>query len=371
MIAAWDNPLDGHYLAGGTPRDCPTRAALGSAGRDFGRARITGAIAMHPKQEGTMNRRRFLQISLGAAALKARAQGRGLDPAIVGANPYFPGYGLFRSIGILHGLGFQTIELHPMGPVEAQPGVPPGFEFKDLGADDRARLKAALEPFRYISTHLPWVDTPYFSPFEPSHAFGVERIDGALEATAFVGAELANIHVQRSAHLSLQDAWPMLVNNFRRWGDMARDLGFRLAVETGYPESVADFTRLIREIDHAQVGATVDVGHQKNYAELVARVPPEKKGTPAGIKAYNDVTHEIIDALGPKIFHFHVHDIEPDTWAEHKPLVHGFVDYPRLIAKLRQIDYEGLLVFEIGGAVEDLPDYFSDSKAKLEAFLAE
>ena len=32
----------------------------------------------------------------------------------------------------------------------------------------------------------------------------------------------------------------------------------------------------------------------------------------------------------------HVHDIEPDTWAEHKPLVHGFVDYPRLVAKLAQ-----------------------------------
>ena len=318
-----------------------------------------------------MHRRRFLQISLGAAAVKAKAQQRGLDPAIIGANPYFPGYGLFRSIGILRDLGFQTIELHPMGPVAARPGVPPGFEFRDLDAEGRARLKAALEPFRYVSTHLPWVDTPYFSPFAPSHAFGVERVDIALEATAFVGAELANIHVQRSAHLSLQDAWPMLLSNFRRWGDMARDLGFRLAIETGYPESVADFTRLIREVDHDHVGATVDVGHQKNYAELLARVPPDQKGTPAGIKAYNDVTLEIIDALGPKLFHMHVHDIEPDTWAEHKPLVHGFVDYPRLIAKLRQIEYGGLLVFEIGGPVEDLPDYFSDAKAKLEAFLGE
>lgn len=352
-------------------RNCRAPEALGNLGWGSGRARVANTFVTHTEREDSMHRRRFFQISLGTVALKARAQQRGLDPAIVGANPYFPGYGLFRSIGILHGLGFQTIELHPMGPVEARPGMPPGFEFKDLGAKDRARLKAALEPFRYISTHLPWVDTPYFSPFNPSHAFGVERIDHALEATAFVGAELANIHVQRSAHLSLQDTWPMLISNFRRWGDMARDFGFRLAIETGYPESVADFSRLIREIDHAQVGATIDVGHQKNYAELVARVRPEEKGTPAGIKAYNDVTHEIIDALGPKIFHFHVHDIEPDTWAEHKPLVHGFVDYPRLIAKLRQIEYEGLLVFEIGGAVEDLPDYFSDAKAKLEAFLAE
>ena len=69
--------------------------------------------------------------------------------------------------------------------------------------------------------------------------------------------------------------------------------------------------RLVKEIDHESVGATVDVGHQKNYAELTARVQPEEKGTPAGIRAYNDVTHMIIDELGSKIFHMHVHDIEP------------------------------------------------------------
>ncbi len=294
---------------------------------------------------------------------------RGLVPTIIGANPYYPGYDLYRSIGILHGIGFQTIELHPMGVPEAVPGMPPGFELDLIDEDERQKLREALTPFQYVSTHLPWVDTPYFSPFSPSHEFGVRRIDAALDATAFVGAEVANIHVQRSAHLSMEDAWPRMLGAFRRWGDMAADRGFKLSIETGYPESVKDFVRLIQEVDHEAVGATIDVGHQKNYAELTARVEPEDKGTPEGIRAYNDVTHQIIDELGPKIFHMHVHDIEPDTWAEHKPLVHGFVDYPRLIAKLRKIDYEGLLVFEIGGPVDKLTGYFSDAKEKLEGYL--
>ena len=318
------------------------------------------------------NRRQFLESALaglGIAACPGLAAERGLDPAIIGANPYYPGYSLNRSIGILHGLGFQTIELHPMGSPEARPGMPPGFEFAGMTDGEKQRLKDALQPFRYVSTHLPWVDTPYFSPFEPSHEYGVRRIDTALQASAFVGAEVANVHVQRSAHVSLEDAWPMLVRNFRRWGDAARDLGFRLAIETGYPESVREFVRLVREIDHEHVGATIDVGHQKNYAELKSRVKPEDKGTPEGIRAYNDVTHEIIDELGSKICHMHVHDIEPDTWAEHKPLVHGFVDYPRLIAKLRAINYQGLLVFEIGGPVEELTGFFRDAKAKLEGYL--
>ena len=320
------------------------------------------------------NRRQFLNsmmAALGAGAAPALSAGRGLDPAIIGANPYFPGYDLYRSIGILHGLGFQTIELHPMGSPEARPGMPPGFELDSISDAEKQRIKEALLPFRYVSTHLPWVDTPYFSPFAPSHKYGASRIDTALEATAFLGAEVANIHVQRSAHITLEDAWSMLIDSFRRWGGIARDLGFRLAIETGYPTSVKDFVRLIREIDHDSVGATIDVGHQKNYAELVARVKPEDKGTPEGILAYNDVTHEIIDLLGSKIFHMHVHDIEPETWNEHKPLVHGFVDYPRLLAKLRKIDYQGLLVFEIGGPVEELAGYFGDAKTKLEAFLAE
>ena len=329
-----------------------------------------------PRQVSSMNpnRRQFLSsvmAALGAGAAPALSAGRGLDPAIIGANPYFPGYDLYRSIGILHGLGFQTIELHPMGSPEARPGMPPGFEFESISDAEKRRIKESLIPFRYLSTHLPWVDTPYFSPFAPSHEYGVSRIDTALEATAFLGAELANIHVQRSAHISLEDAWPMLIDSFRRWGGIAQDLGFRLAIETGYPASVKDFVRLIREVDHDYVGATIDVGHQKSYAELVARVKPEDKGTPEGILAYNDVTHEIIDQLGSKVFHMHVHDIEPETWDEHKPLVHGFVDYPRLLAKLRKINYQGLLVFEIGGPVDKLPGYFGDAKTKLEAFLAE
>ena len=320
------------------------------------------------------NRRQFLEKALAglvASACPTLAAGRGLDPAIIGANPYYPGYDLYRSIGILHGLGFQTIELHPMGSPGARPGMPPGFEFDRMSDNDKQRLKDALQPFRYVSTHLPWVDTPYFSPFEPSHEYGVQRIETALQASAFVGAEVANVHVQRSAHISLEDAWPMLVQTFRRWGDVARDLGLRLAIETGYPESVREFVKLIRDIDHEHVGATIDVGHQKNYAELKARVKAEDKGTPEGIRAYNDVTLQIISELGSKTFHMHVHDIEPDTWAEHKPLVHGFVDYPRLIAKLSEIGYQGLLVFEIGGPVDELTGFFRDAKAKLERYLEE
>ena len=64
-----------------------------------------------------------------------------------------------------------------------------------------------------------------------------------------------------------------------------------------------------------------------------------------------------------------IHDIEPNTWREHKPLIYGFVDYPRLIRRLREIKYEGVLVFEIGGPPEEMPIYLADAKRKLDGYL--
>jgi sugar phosphate isomerase/epimerase len=248
--------------------------------------------------------------------------------------------------------------------------VPPGFQFHRLSAEEKQKLTKAVEGFRYVSTHVPWTSLHYFSPFDNIAEFSIRQVDIALEASAFLGAEVVNIHAQRAAHLSQEQSWPTMIRRFRRWGDFAKASGFRLAIETGYLQSVRDFVRFIEEINHSHVGATIDVGHQKQYTELLARVKPEEKGTPAGIKAYNDINHELIGRLGSKLFHFHVHDIEPGTWAEHKPLIHGFIDYPRLIKKLRKTNYQGLLIFEIGGATAQLPAILRNSKQKLEAYLA-
>ena len=66
-----------------------------------------------------------------------------------------------------------------------------------------------------------------------------------------------------------------------------------------------------------------------------------------------------------------MHDIEPETWKEHKPLYYGFVDYPRLLRKLREIRYTGLLVFELVGPASERSKHLADSKRKLEEYLAE
>lgn len=320
-----------------------------------------------------LTRRRFAALSLPALAWVLRGQpmaAQSFIPGVLGANTAISGYELFQAIDLIRELGFETIEIHPMGVPEATAGRFPGFQFDRLTGGEKQKIKSALSGFRHVTSHLPYTDLHYLSLFEPVAEFSVRQIDIAIEATAWLGGKLAVLHPEVPSGRTLDQAWPDVLRRMRRWGDMAKEGGLRLALETGFPRSVREFVRLIREIDHDHVGATIDVGHQSRYAELLARVKPEERGTAAGIQAYNDVTHQIIDELGEKVFHLHIHDIEPDTWQEHKPLIHGFVDYPRLFRKLQEIRYQGLLVFEIGGDPERMPGYLAEGKLKIESYLS-
>jgi sugar phosphate isomerase/epimerase len=89
-----------------------------------------------------------------------------------------------------------------------------------------------------------------------------------------------------------------------------------------------------------------------------------------GIKAYNETTFAIVEGLGAKVFHFHVHDIDPATWKEHQPLSTGFVDYPKLFQILRRIGYQGLLILEISGPGTEMKRLLADNKRQLEALVS-
>ena len=311
-----------------------------------------------------MQRRDFL---FSALASTLRAAGFGKE--VLGANTAMAGYGLYQSIEALRRLGFPTIEIHPMGVPQPTTGKFPGFEFDTLTAAEKTKIRQSLEGFRRITTHLPYTGLDPFSRDRQIAEQSLGKIKTAMEATAYFGAELAVLHVIAPKDRPASEAWPLMVHQIREWGDYAAQHRFKIAFETGFPASVEAFLRLAHEIHHEAVGCTIDVGHQRGYKELVARVKPEERGTPNGIRAYNDVTHEIIDGLKDKVLHLHVHDIDPPTWQEHKPIGTGFVDYPRLIAKLQQIGYRGLLMFEIGGPGSEIEALLADSKRKLEAFL--
>lgn len=317
-----------------------------------------------------LGRRGFLRWAMaagGACVTRGMGAGGGLDRSMIGANTAILGAGLFEAIGLLRELGFGTIEIHPFGEPQPRPGEFPGFEWGKFSGEERERLLEALKGFRHVAAHLPYKGLSYFARDRGESAEAHRQMGEALAAAAGCGAEVGVAHVTAPKGISLKEAWPEIVAQFRAWGDVAKGLGFRIAVETGYPASTAEFVRLVQAIDHESVGCAIDVGHQIWCEEFKARVPQAERSTPGGIGAYNDVMHEIIDALGAKVIHFHVHDIDPATWKEHKPIGLGVIDYPRLFKKLVAMDYRGLLVLEIGA--EDMRVSLGDNKRRLEAFL--
>ena len=302
-----------------------------------------------------MTRRSLLALA-GSGCLPAAARSRWE----LGANTAIEGYSLPEAIRAIRELEFTAIEVHPMGEPEARPGKFPGFQFDRLSGAQRKELRESLLGFRHVTTHLPYTGLNYLT-----HTADAAVVETAMEATHYLDAKMAVLHPQPIDEAALEAMWPRYLERFREWGDRARRLGFRLALETGYPRSVRRYVRLLREIDHPYVGAAIDVGHQARYAELAARVKPEDRATAEGIRAYNDTTIAIVEQLGSKVFHFHVHDIDPATWQEHRPLMHGFVDYRRLFATLRQIGYKGILMFEIGGPAAGLAAALRDGRRKL------
>ena len=312
-----------------------------------------------------IERRMFLQALtgpvLGAAQLRVSQ---------LGANTAITGWSLIDAIALLRRIGFPVIEIHPMGSPEATPGQFPGFRFDQLLPAQKRAIRSALRGFAEVTAHLPYTGLDYFAQDETVAEAAVRTVDIALEGSAYFGAKLAVLHPKACGGQTLSTQWPAMLKRIRRWGELAQRHKMRIALETGFPASVADFVRLVKEVDHPAVGATIDVGHQSRYAELVARVKPEERSTAPAIAAYNDTTLSIIEGLGPKTFHLHVHDIDPLTWQEHRPLGTGFVDYPRLFALLGRMNFRGKLILEIAGKPEEMERHLRDAKQRLSALLA-
>ncbi len=314
-----------------------------------------------------MNRRIFT-LSLAAGATSWLRAGFP-ELTAIGANTAVPGYSMFDAIALVRDLGFQAIEIHAMGVPDPIPGHFPGFQFDRLTDGMKQRIRKALSPFRQITAHLPYKELHYFSRNEPIAEFSARQVDIAIEGAAYFGAKVAVLHPLEPSGYSEEQGWDVMLRRVRQWGDLAGRHKMRLAMETGYPRSVHGFVRLVKEVDHPCVGATIDVGHQSQYEELVARVKPDQRSTSAAIRAYNDTTISIIEQLRDKVYHLHVHDIEPTTWKEHQPLGLGFVDYPRLIRVLREVRYNGLLILEITGPAAEKRRVFADAKQRLENYL--
>jgi sugar phosphate isomerase/epimerase len=314
-----------------------------------------------------LNRRAFLNLAVAAPVWAARGLWKG--KAALGANTTMRGIGFSQAVALLRELQFPVIEIQGAGVFPALSGRFAEFDFTRLTADEKNFILGTLRGVPHVTMHLPYHGHTVFSADPEKSAASLEGMKRALEAAAFLGCEVAVIHTTDPEGMTIQQAWPLMVRRFREWGDVAAAGKFRLAIETGTGgiDSAREFIRFIREIDHPQVGCTLDVGHEVRYREFQTRVPDPERSTPAGVRAYNDVILQLVDALGPKLFHFHVHDIDPAAWKEHVPVGTAVIDYTRLMTELRRMNYAGYFIIEI--AAPDMRASLADTKRRMEAFL--
>jgi sugar phosphate isomerase/epimerase len=264
------------------------------------------------------------------------------DPAKIGA-----GLGCFANVPFwiaverAHTLGFQSIELLSVEGSRHSVGLLPGIWFDEMSAEGLERLGVALAPFTHTSVHAPFVDAPLFTYNRRIAQEALRQVKACIAVAGRLGMRAVAVHANRRGQLDARDYWDDMVHVCRELGDTATEAGTVVALETGYPDRYQQFLDLVRQVDHPAVGACVDIGHVAFLQESGPR------GTDDGVANYNRNLIELCRELGPRLVHMHLHDVRKVDWRDHRQLGSGVIDLPALARALSEIDYDGLMQFEL------------------------
>jgi sugar phosphate isomerase/epimerase len=290
-----------------------------------------------------------------------------MDKAKLGASTAcLAGYSLLDAVAKIKELGFQTIELLAFAGARHSVGDLAGFYFNRMSESEKRDLRKGLEGFKHVAAHLPFLDIPLFSHNPEVAEFCRRHLKMSIEGSAYFGATAAAIHVYpRGGYFKLAEYWGEMISTLRDLGDHAAKHGVRLGIETGYPNTIQDFTKLVLDIAHPHVGALIDVGHCFFYQDVIRK--SDERGTSEAVKRGNDCIIKIVETLGPKNYHFHLHDFRQKDWRDHRGIGRGVIDFPRLFQALKKIGYAGLLTFEL--EEQDLLDALRESRGAIEALM--
>lgn len=289
-----------------------------------------------------------------------------MDTSQLGVNiASLANFGLYESIAKTRELGFQTIELLAFAGARHSQGDLAGFWFNKLSEPEKEQMRDSLSDFRHIAVHLPFIDTPLFSYNQDICRLSREQVKIGIDALGFLGGEAAVIHVNRQPFFSFQEYWTEMIDTFRDLGDYCTCHKIRLCIETMMPDSFNEFVSLIRDINHPHVGAAIDVGHIGGCDRLSS--VRSKFEFDEAAKRYNDCLIELVEILGEKNFHFHIHDVRAEDWRDHRQPGTGIVDFKRLFNILEDINYTRLLTFEL--EEPDIVESLTASKIYIEKII--
>ncbi len=290
------------------------------------------------------SRRQFL-AALAAAPVPVPRPSSPLE-RLGASTACLPGTPLVPALRRLRELGFSTVELIGFRGARNSAGDVPGVAFHRLSGKELDEVADAVRPFRHIAMHLPFHELHPFSWNEDIREFAIDLFKKGLDGLFSVGGKQATVHVGDAGQgRTYKDIWKSMIDTFKALGDYAAAKRIRIGIETMQPTSVADYTRLILEVNHPAVGATIDTGHIRGASDI--GLPPERRDSDEGRKRFNDVLLQTVERLGDKVMHLHLTDVKGRDWKDHQTVGSGIIDFPRLFAQLKKQNFGGLMVFEL------------------------
>ena len=246
--------------------------------------------------------------------------------------------GAQRATALVGEAGFDAYDLSLFGLVRydyatrtLSPGAGP------LGGED---YLAHVRELRGIAESYGMVCNQSHAPF-PSHIAGMEKyLKRAVEATAEAGAEFCVLHPDGNT----REEMLALVRGLLPF---ARACGVRLALENiAYRDRQTDCYIPHYCSGPAAFAATLDELHDDFAVACLDIAHAELRGL--GTHAV-----EMIRALGPRLRVLHVHD--NDCWHDlHQLPLTGEIDFPAVMAALREIGYDGYLTLECDGFIKQV-----------------
>lgn len=219
-------------------------------------------------------------------------------------------------------IGVGSLELLGFDGQRHSQGTLAGFWFDRLSDREKVQLRASVADFRHRSIHAPFLDVPLFTVNPEVRALAIKQMQESVRAAAYLGAQTVTVHTNIKRGFAVEEYWDEMLDTYRQLGDDARDRGVWVGVENlNLPDNADDYVRLIREIDHPNVGATIDTGHVIHFA------PRELIGTAEGVARYNDILQDLAARLADKIVHIHLHDVRASDWRDHCEVGTGIIDF--------------------------------------------
>ncbi len=306
-----------------------------TADRADGRARADEVhLSSTPILLHTVNRRQFIQRSavatLGFAALSTPAQGSAKT-------------GLYKK-GIMWGtIGAKGSVLEKMKAVKAA-----GFDGveamspMDVAEVLKARDEVGLE-IPSVCGEKHW-GKPLSHPDAKVREEGLEALKQTLrDAKAYGAGSILLVPGVVNKDMTFDDCWKRSIEQIRLVIPLAQELGVKISIENVWNDFITTEEQAVKYLDEISspwVGWHFDCGNIIRY------------GDPIGW----------IKALGKRINRVHVKEYSRDramragdVWKGFGvPLLEGANNWPGIVKALRETGYEGYLITEQGGKLEDL-----------------